>query len=238
MSDKYPTLDALVALGFEHREPEFGMKTVGYRFRYLDLKASASISMYFRPDVLLSGVLNTGRTLSQIEHHLSGDLGTPQEAAAWVSYVLKSDRSDLEPLPAWFLEGERHWDLVPAVREEQASQERLEAYRAAYQASPKCFIDREYARPLRRKLQAALSEIVGKAEMTFNFDGRVLSITLYGAVHEVVASGESWPCSYQITVSSETRLPPRFTSSTVEVNVFKDNLILAELRLGPCEVAA
>ena len=74
--------------------------------------------------------------------------------------------------------------------------------------------------------------------MTFNFDGRVLSIGLCGAVHEVVASGESWPSSYQVTVSSETRLPPRFTSSTVEVNVFKDNLILAELRLGPCEVAA
>ena len=127
---------------------------------------------------------------------------------------------------------------MPAVREEQASQERLEAYRAAYQASPKCFIDREYARPLRRKLQAALSEIAGEAEMTFNFDGRVLSIALCGAVHEVVASGESWPSSYQVTVSSETRLPPRFTSSTVEVNVFKDNLILAELRLGPCEVAA
>ena len=109
MSDKYPTLDALVALGFEHREPEFGMKTVGYRFRYLDLKASATISRYFQPDVLLSGVLNTGRTLSQIEHHLPASLGTPQEAAAWVSYVLKSDRSDLEPLPAWFLEGERQW---------------------------------------------------------------------------------------------------------------------------------
>ena len=57
MSDKYPTLDALVALGFEHREPKFGMKTVGYQFHYLDLKASASISMYFRLDVLLNGVL-------------------------------------------------------------------------------------------------------------------------------------------------------------------------------------
>ena len=238
MSDEYPTLDALVALGFEHREPIFGMKTVGYRFHYLDLEASASISMYFRPDVLLSGVLDTGRTLSQIKHHLPGDLGTPQEAAAWVSYILKSDRSDLEPLPAWFLEGERHWDLVPAVREEQASQERLEAYRAAYEASPKCFIDREYARPLRRKLQAALSEIVGKAEMTFNFDGRVLSIALGSAVYEVVASGKSWPCSYPITVSSETRLPPRFTSATVEVNVFEDYLRLDRLRLGPCEAAA
>ena len=234
MSGQYPTLDALVALGFEHREPEFGMEAVGYRFRYLDLKASATISMYFRPDVLLSGVLNTGRTLSQIEHHLSGDLGTPQEAAAWVSYVLKSDRSDLEPLPAWFLEGDRHWDLVPPAREKQAIRESLQAY----QASPKCSIDREYARPLRRKLQAALSEIAREAEMTFNFDGRVLSIGLCGLVHEVVASGESWPSSYQVTVSSKMRMPARFTSSTVEVNVFEDNLILAELRLGPCEVAA
>ena len=81
MSDQYPTLDALVALGFEHREPKFGDKTVGYRFRYLDLKASASISMYFQPEVLLDGVLKTGRTLSQIEHHLreiSGPLRKPR----------------------------------------------------------------------------------------------------------------------------------------------------------------
>ena len=238
MSDEYPTLDALVALGFERREPKFGTEAVGYRFHYLDLKASASTSRYFQPDVLLSGVLNTGRTLCQIEHHLPASLGTPQEAAAWVSYVLKSDRSDLEPLPAWFLEGERHWDLVPAAREEQENRKRLEAYRAAYHASPKCFIDREYARLLRRKLQAALSEITGEAEMTFNFDGRVLSIALGSAVHEVVASGESWPSSYQVTVSSKTRLPPRFTSSTVEVNVFEDYLRLARLRLGPCEAVA
>ena len=81
MSDEYPTLDALVALGFERREPEFGTEAVGYRFHYLDLKASATISRYFQPDVLLSGVLNTGRTLSQIEHHLPASLGTPQEAA-------------------------------------------------------------------------------------------------------------------------------------------------------------
>ena len=220
MSGQYPTLDALLALGFEHRESKFGMKTVGYQFRYLDLKASALISRYFQSVVLLDGVLNTGRTLSHIEHHVPPALGTLQEAAAWVSYILKSDRSDLEPLPTWFLEGERHWDLVPPAREEQAIRERSQAY----QACPKCVIDRAYARLLRRKLQAALSEIAGAAEMTFNFGGRVLSIALCGAVYEVVASGESWPSSYQVVAHPNMRLPARFTSSTVEVSVFEDNL--------------
>ena len=44
--------------------------------------------------------------------------------------------------------------------------------------------------------------------MTFNFDGRVLSIALGSAVHEVVASGESWPSSYQVTVSSRNATTP------------------------------
>ena len=42
MSDEYPTLDSLTSLGFETLERGYGMETVSYRFRYLELKAIAS----------------------------------------------------------------------------------------------------------------------------------------------------------------------------------------------------
>ena len=129
MTEAYPTLESLVALGFERRGRVYGAIAVGYRFRYLDLIASGMTNMYFRPEVFLSGVLNTGRTMGLVELHIPPDLATPQEAAAWTTYALKPYRSDLEPLPSWFVEGERNWHLVPLAVEEMAARARLEAYR-------------------------------------------------------------------------------------------------------------
>ncbi len=183
--------------------------------------------MYGRNVVLLSGVVDTGRTLGLIEDQIPDDLASDLEAAAWVSYALKPYRSKLEPLPDWFVEGERHWDLVPFVQKQRA-----------YSARPKCYIDRDYCRPLRRNLLEELSWLDGETKMTFSFDGRVLSIVLNERVHEVVASGDSWPSSYQVVVSPETKLPTRFNSSRVEVSVFEGYMSLGRLRLGPCEPVA
>ena len=69
--------------------------------------------------------------------------------------------------------------------------------------------------------------------MTCSFDGRVLRIVLCGRIREVVARGDSWPLSYQVIVSPETTLPPRFTSSTVVVSVFEGFVCVDGLRLGP-----
>ena len=43
--------------------------------------------------------------------------------------------------------------------------------------------------------------------MIISFDGRVLSVDLCGRVHEVLASGDGWPSSYQVVVSPETKIP-------------------------------
>ena len=112
MRNPFPTLDSLVALGFEPRRTSAGLEGVGYRFLHLDLDAVHVMNLYAQYVVLLSGVLTTERSNAVIEDQIPIDLGSPLEAAAWVSYALRSHRSDLEPLPAWFIEGERHWDLV------------------------------------------------------------------------------------------------------------------------------
>ena len=231
MNDPYLTLEFLKTLGFSPRRPLDGMDAVGYRFRLVDLVASASCTIAGVPLVRLNGILDTGRTIGLIDYGIPPDLETAEAAAAWVSYQLKSHRSALDPLPAWFLEGEEHWELVPPVVEERRVRDRLEAYWAC----PKCFVDRDYARPLRRNLRAAFSGLADETAMTVSFDGRILSIALDGEVHEVVASGDSWPSSYQVTVSENSRLPNRFKSPEVVFSVFEDCLSLAGHRLGPCE---
>ena len=175
------------------------------------------MNLYFRYVALLSGVLNTGRTVAVIGDQIPPDLEDPQEAAAWVSYALRPHRADLGPLPDWFIEGERHWDLVPPALEAREAEER----RRAFIASPRCYIDRGYARPLRRNLLKEFPWLSGETEMTFSFDGRVLSIVLNESVHEVAASGDSWTSSYSAVVSPETKSPPRFESRAVEVQRFR-----------------
>ena len=286
-----PTLDSLTALGFRRRRPE-SPDIISYEFANLELVAmhpdvtnpSALIGVprALRPSfaleyldtmnkykgnvVWVTGTVVTPRTISEVESPIPPDLGSASEAAAWVSYVLRSNRSDLGPLPDWFVEGERDWDLVPPAREErlrQAESCKREERWQAYKASPKCFIDRDYALVLRRNIKKALSELVGEAAMTFSFDGRVLSISIRGGVNEVatptisegrefrrtaiasgdylqevVASGDSWPSSYQVLVSSETMLPGKLTGPMVEVNVFEGYVQLDGHRLGPSELIA
>ena len=216
MSSSCPTIENLIALGFERRRTRGGLAGVGYRFVNLDLDAVDVHNLYARYVVLLTGLIDTGRRLAIIEHQIPPDLGSSLEVAAWISYVLRSNRSDLEPLPDWFVEGERHWHLVAPARDEIAARER----QRAYAASPKCQIDRDYARPLRRNLQEELSWLDDEAEMTFRFDGRVLSVDFRDRTHEVVASGDGWPCAYQVVVSPEMPWPARFMSWMVELCMF------------------
>ena len=241
MNGPYPTLEVLLQLGFEDRPPFIQIPpssqwmvprtlrspsvSVCYPFADFDLVASPEMKRFGQYVVRLTGVRDTRRSLEFVEGEIPSNLGNALEAAAWITYALQLQRSQLEPLPDWWVEGERHWHLIPFVAEE-----------LAYQARPKCFVYRNYARLLRRDLVEAISRLAGETEMTFSFDGRVLSIEVCGHVHEVIASGNSWPSSYQVIVSPETTLPARFNSSTVEVSVFDGYVLVDGRRLGPCEV--
>ncbi len=246
MSISCPTLEVLLELGFEDRPPQTQVSpevswivpealrspSVGvcYRFEHVDVVARPVMKSIGRFVVELSGVRSTSRQLSFVEGEIPHDLGSALEAAAWISFVLKSDRSDLAPLPDWFIEGERNWNLIPFMRE-------AEERKRAYEASPKCSIDRDYARPLRRNLIMEMSSLNDEAEMTFAFDGRVLNIQFSGREYsyEVLASGERWPSSYSVAVTRESKLPARFMYGQVEVIVMEGYLRIDGLKLGPCE---
>ena len=234
MSECSPTLRSLAALGFE-RVSGGAAESVRYEFKNFQLSAS-SVMWWTGKMVMLSGSDHTGRSPLVMD---PGDLSSAKvipndlgiaEAAAWVSFMLQSLRRDIGPLPEWFVEGEGNWDLVYERMDPEGWRKRQ-----AYRDCPKCFIDREYARPLRRNLRDEFAWLSGEAEMTLSFDGRVLSIVLNGRDHEVIASGDSWPSSYRATVSQEAQLPNRFQSGTVEVSILEGYVSFDRVRLGPCE---
>ena len=251
MSVPCPTLDSLIELGFERwqgqrrtrssgdgadvwlfgmhglREPAPGTDAVVYPFSNFDLFCTRTMNRFFRMAVRVHGVINTGIEISEIDSEIPGNLESPLEAAAWVSYALKSDKRDIGPLPDWFVKGEENWELIPFVADQRA-----------FRARPHCEIDRDYARPLRRKLQEEIPWLEGEAEMTLSFDGRVLSIEFGRRVHEVVARGDPWPSSFRVLVSPETELSARFMHEGVEVSVYAGYLSFGSNRLGPCEAVS
>ena len=124
MSGSSPTLESLIALGFERKKTRDGPEGVGYRFAHLDLDAVHVTNTSARDVVLLSGILDTGNTLATIEGQIPNDLTSALEAAVWVSHTLRYHRSDLEPLPKWYVEGERRWDLLPRIHQMREAHER------------------------------------------------------------------------------------------------------------------
>jgi hypothetical protein len=227
MTQLCPTLSNLLLLGFERRPSEFGMATVGYRFPFLDLTASHGVNMYQHEVVLLGGVLNTGRTLAQIESQLPVDLETPEAASAWVSYALKSHRNNLEPLPDWMVEGERNYDLLPWIREQRKFEQR-----------PRCYVDRDYARVFRRNLHRAIADLTDENVMQIYFDGCVLTLRLNGRTYQVVAEGDAWPHPFEVVASPEMNLPSRFMRPSVEVSYYDGSLVFGGYRYTAVEVVA
>ena len=252
MSNLNSTLEILLALGFEDRPPEIRVKhatrwmvpqghrfpsvSVCYGFTEFDLVASPTLNSFNVPVIELTGYREDRRSLSIIQGQIPINLGTPLEAAAWISFVLESDKRHLDPLPDWFVEGEGHWDLVPPARELPAARAREEAY----QASPKCSIDRDYARPIRRNLMEEISWLREgeSADTKFTFDGRILTIDFGDSVHEVVASGDSWPNSYCANLTPESKFPAKFERQWVEVSAFEGYICVDRFRLGPCQAVA
>ena len=235
MIEPSPTLASLVELGFK-REAGNPAETVRYDFENFHLSAS-SVWWWTGRMVNLSGHGYTGRKLLVMDPGdlwsapmIPNDIDNTSEAAAWVSFILQHKRKDLGALPDWFVEGEHHWDLVPPARAQLAYRER----QRAYEASPKCLIDRDYARPLRSNLTEEISSLEeGEGvEMTFSFDGRVLTIDSDRREHEVLAFGNRWPTSYRVVVTPDSKLPPRFEREWVEVCAFEDHLCWNGLPFG------
>lgn len=225
MSDLCPTLVSLLALGFERRPPKYHSDIVGYRFRFLDLQASHGVNQYFRAVVFLNGVVNTGRSIVQVESQIPHDLENPRMAAAWVAMALRSHLRDLGPLPRWLDQGKGDKHLVNLHYGSPAPPEHKEV--------ASCMIDRDHARILRRRLRETIAEQPAAIDLSFAFDGRVLAVAVGDHRHEALAIGEAWSQDYRVELPpGVVPLPARFTDHWVPLVVYDSFLACGSLRLS------
>lgn len=218
--------------------------TISYRFRYGYLYATPTIltsgipisdPSCFRPDgpvVLINGTLNTGNTLASVNFAIPDNLQSPLEAAAWLAFELDDYKKELEPLPSWLMEGAEHWDLVPPAVKKKELIQRIEERVKAYQVCPKCFIDRDYARLFRTKFRHTQSEFTECTSIVVGYSDRIFSINFANSKIEVIASGENWPLPYQVEITDNSRLPPKFMEPEVTVCKFEGYLQFDGQRLG------
>lgn len=230
MREAVYTFELLIDLGFERAVGGSAKHSVQYQTRHQDLTALQAANRFGMDIVLLSGVVKRERAVTLVHQEIPAWMGSREEAAAWVSYALWECRYLFEPLPDWFSAGVESWDYIPWVRERREDERQLEAWRRC----PRCRVDREEARILRRRMRSSLSELDGESDMTVEFDGRVLSIQLCTDVHRVVASGTEWSSRYRADVSPRTELPSRFREPSVTLSIWEGHLLMDGIRLGRC----
>jgi hypothetical protein len=141
-----------------------------------------------------------------------------EQGLAFMAFVV--DRYAIPTIePAWLAEGRRHRHLLPWERK-----------RAAYEARPHCYVQRDWARVAFKKLAEQLATVKDDEIVTFLFDRTVLTISCAGKVNAMSAEGSSWIQSYSITAGALRKLPNRLMSDMVEVSVLDSALIIGRRR--------
>src|SRR5205823_523960 len=132
---------------------------------------------HFRDVVALTGfrLTHNRNTLHEIEFEMPRMVESPEQGIAWLTWCLDK-RAALAQIPPrrpipWLAEGRRHFDLLPWERE-----------RVAYDARPRCYVWRNWARPALRHLGEVLASASDDDLVVFGWDGEILTIRCHGQV--------------------------------------------------------
>ena len=219
MSAPSPTLKSLMEAGFTVTEPEFGMPCVRYDLPYLPLTCLDGVNKYFRQTVLVSGIYNDGRTLADINSEIPPDLDTPEAAAAWLVYALRSYSFNSNFPAYWYTLGQANQHLVPQVAE-----------REAYKIRPRCIIDRDFARILRKRVADLISCTSTSDELQITFDGTLLRFTTAQNEVHVPGEGKMWTGHIVLPSAIGFEFPKRFSNHMICIDFWRDTIGIDRVR--------
>ena len=217
------TMSLLVELGFR---PCRIMGETGLEFQMgpVTLQALRCIGPRFREVVLLSGQYSTPRTMGLIEQALPVTYARRDDVFALLADACCDSASPpAQWEPVWLLMGRQYRHRLaggPPV---------------AYVDRLRCVVSREWLRVALRTLSLQAASAPAGANVTFAFDGEVLTVRLGPAVIPVPAQGDQWPLSYALPATMFSRPPGRLLGERVEVSVYDGSLYIGRNRYPGAE---
>ncbi len=211
------TVDVLQKLGFEP-QLEGWPDTWVFDFGSFKLKASQGINRYFRESFFLAGNYRTSRIMGSIEFEMPLDVDSFEQGVAWIAHGIGNVGSLTDHVP-WVSKGREWEDSLP-----------WRARAKAHDARPKCFVDREWFRLVRKQLreigeQAAEEESDEAIQITF--DGEVLRLSTQAKLWVMPATGNAWDRPYHLALYQFAHLPKRSMSQLVMFSVWEGTMEIA-----------
>jgi hypothetical protein len=220
------TWEVLLALGFVEDQTVISDRTPGLRFDFGNCKLSAGqcLSRRFVPVVYLSGVIADERSIREVAGELPLQFESAELALAWLVYGLDGGASaGFTPTiaPPWLAEGRQLRHLLPRER-----------YRAAYDARPHCYVQRNWVRLALKTLAEQLANVDDDTAVTIQFDGSVLTFCCAKKSIPMVAEGLAWTALYSIRAGALRQLPKRLMREWVEVSIWDSTLWIGNWRFS------
>lgn len=210
------TCDALIDLGFQPNDPG-DWPGLSYDFSNFKLNAGSVVNMRFAEIVLFTGVLSTPRTLAEVEFEMPRRVESLEQCAAWIVWHLDSVSEAGTFVPKrkvdWVSEGRQNQRVLPWV-----------AARAAYEARPWCYVERDWLRLALKTLRDILQPLDDEALVQFSFRDAILTIRCGGKVVVLPAEGNPWPKQYVILAKEIRDLRRRLMRASVDISVWEEHL--------------
>jgi hypothetical protein len=216
-----PTLEALRQLGFKALGNPHFADGLMFRFANFDLEAAPTLKDYVLECVGFSGFFDsrTSRVIyAPIEFYVPKSVISVEQCAAMIAYYLHVPVDDP---PRWLTEGKQRGDLLP-WRIEWARKDA--ARKAIYDASPKCFVKREWLKMALKSLHNSLERKPDATVVQFHFAGNILSIRVDNHVIATGGSGNSWPETVTVLAAELRKLPRRIPKDEVCILVSPEHL--------------
>ena len=210
------TGDALRELGFvvvvEGEQYRLDLDTGSISATEL-LHPRSGFVMYF------SGVLNDGRTLSEIEYSMPRTVESIDQAKAWLAYGLRI-YTKTQPPPSWFAEGKVLQHLLPWVK-------------AKADAPPKvqCLVERAQFRALAKRLASYVDCVPEGTMADVSFENEILRIKVGAETFAMAGFGSPWGVTLRVDARAFAAPMPRIRDESVWVTVGADTLFFGTISL-------
>ncbi len=152
------------------------------------------------------------------DFNLPCELDSLDQGKALISYYLRDFTPEFPCL--WLEQGRALRHLLPWERQ-----------RLAYEASPKCQIERDWFRLATKKLRDFAEAADEVTFIDVGFDGKTILFQTQVGTIAMPATGDAWEETFRFRLRSLTCLPKRLNDSRVSVAIFENRLTIARLSI-------